>query len=210
MRETTIKIVDEGPIVQGEGYWTGTEMYHYRAAGCNVHCKWCDTNYDEDAKDVEYEDVRQKLRTVGLACRHSRACVLITGGEPLRQPALVDAIRYLLIDLSNLYVHIETNGSFGLDDLVSDRLWVACSPKWENSYCIWPGLQIDELKYVADDHLLPSNVHTSPAYNTWIMPCDYGPRNKAKTRASIQKAIAIAHETGARLGIQAHKFWGIK
>jgi organic radical activating enzyme len=205
MRETTIKIVDEGPIIQGEGFWTGTEMYHYRAAGCNVHCKWCDTNYDEGVKDVEYEDMRQRIKTL-----KNKKHVLFTGGEPLRQPALVDAIRYLLMDDMYVQIHVETNGSFGLDDVRNDRLWVACSPKWENSYCIWPDLQVNELKYVADDHLLPLNVHISPAYHTWIMPCDYGPRNKAKTLASIHKAISIAHETGARLGIQAHKFWGVK
>jgi organic radical activating enzyme len=39
------------------------------------------------------------------------------------------------------------------------------------------------------------------------MPCDY--KNHRRNKAMVEKAVRLCKETGAKLGIQAHKFWGL-
>ena len=40
--------------IQGEGAYTGYPAYFVRFAGCNVHCKFCDTAYAQNSMDGEF------------------------------------------------------------------------------------------------------------------------------------------------------------
>lgn len=73
--------------IQGEGKLVGVPSVFVRASGCNLRCTWCDTPYaswEPDGADVAVDEiVRQVLA-------HSARHVVITGGEPLIMPDVVE------------------------------------------------------------------------------------------------------------------------
>ena len=65
--------------IQGEGPYIGYKQLFIRLCSCNLHCKYCDTEFDiQNSKEYSKEEL---LRIVNenLDC-HS---VSFTGGEPL-------------------------------------------------------------------------------------------------------------------------------
>ena len=90
--------------LQGEGLWTGTPMFFIRLSGCNLNCKFCDTDYSH-----HYSDSIEGLVEKVLQSKAER--VVITGGEP----GLQDTIP-LVTSLHSYYlkVHVETNGTLPL------------------------------------------------------------------------------------------------
>lgn len=97
-----------------------------RTAGCNLDCKWCDTKYAQKGHELPMSEIVEKVRE--FPCQY----VVITGGEPLVQPATLN----LCNRLSNLNYHttVETNGTLNIpmpDVLGIDLLSI--SPKLSNS-----------------------------------------------------------------------------
>ena len=76
--------------IQGEGTWTGTPAVFVRLAGCNLNCRFCDTDYALRAFASPGEIVTQ-VRELGGAC----PMVVLTGGEPLAQRESSDLIAAL-------------------------------------------------------------------------------------------------------------------
>jgi len=131
--------------IQGEGPFAGTRAVFVRLAGCNLRCPTCDTDYTTDARDVAVESLAVTVNDAmlgevkwhhantggndGRKILASRSVVVITGGEPMRQEALVPFVRHLILDYG-LTVQIETNGTLGLEDLpwLSGKLSVVVSP----------------------------------------------------------------------------------
>ena len=100
-----MKIAEIFLSLQGEGLRQGTPCLFVRFSGCNLACRWCDTQYarsggTETSCDKILEEVwRQNPRSV-----------CITGGEPLLQ---TDALLPLLVSLHRrgIAIDIETNGT---------------------------------------------------------------------------------------------------
>ena len=100
-----MKIAEIFLSLQGEGLRQGTPCLFVRLSGCNLACRWCDTQYarsggTETSCDKILEEVwRQNPRSV-----------CITGGEPLLQ---TDALLPLLVSLHRrgIAIDIETNGT---------------------------------------------------------------------------------------------------
>lgn len=100
-----MKIAEIFLSLQGEGLRQGTPCLFVRLSGCNLACRWCDTQYarsggTETSCDKILEEVwRQNPRSV-----------CITGGEPLLQN---DALLPLLVSLHRrgIAIDIETNGT---------------------------------------------------------------------------------------------------
>lgn len=117
--------------LQGEGRGTGLPAVFVRASLCNLHCRWCDTDYtwnwegspfvhDRDG-EPGYRKYRREEQIVDLpvaevadraarwGCRH----FVFTGGEPLLQEAdwvaLAAALRERLGD--GCRFEVETNGT---------------------------------------------------------------------------------------------------
>ena len=92
--------------VQGEGMLTGTPSAFVRTSGCNLRCTWCDTPYASWSPEGVEMSVAEVLADVR---RHPCTHVVVTGGEPMIQPAIVELTNAL--HDSGLHITIETAGT---------------------------------------------------------------------------------------------------
>src|SRR3954463_14537334 len=75
--------------IQGEGKLTGVPSVFVRASGCNLRCTWCDTPYaswDPEGENLPVDEIVRRVRE--LAPRSARHVVL-TGGEPMIMPDVI-------------------------------------------------------------------------------------------------------------------------
>ena len=101
-----MKIAEIFYSVQGEGVFTGTPSVFVRTSGCNLRCTWCDTPYTSWSPEGAEMSVAEVLAEVRS---HPSAHVVVTGGEPMIQPALVELTNAL--HDSGLHITIETAGT---------------------------------------------------------------------------------------------------
>jgi organic radical activating enzyme len=122
--------------IQGEGPFAGRTSVFVRLAGCNLQCPMCDTEYTKRTL-LTSDEILHRVRTAlygGTLSPSNRQTyyrakplVVITGGEPLRQP-IAHIIRVLLGN--GFAVQIETNGTlFQQLPFEHDDLTIVCSPK---------------------------------------------------------------------------------
>ncbi len=111
--------------VQGEGTLTGTPSVFVRTSGCNLRCTWCDTPYTSWAPEGDGMSLPD---IVGEVRRHPAAHVVVTGGEPMVQPAIVELTQ--LLRGAGMHITIETAGTVWAP-VVCDLMSI--SPKLANS-----------------------------------------------------------------------------
>jgi 7-carboxy-7-deazaguanine synthase len=120
-----VKIAEIFFSIQGEGMLVGVPSVFVRTSGCNLRCTWCDTPYTSWQPEGEELSVDQiAARVTGFHASH----VVVTGGEPMIAPGIVDLTRRLRDD--QLHITVETAGTVHLRvecDLMS------ISPKLSNS-----------------------------------------------------------------------------
>jgi 7-carboxy-7-deazaguanine synthase len=69
--------------IQGEGIRAGRVSVFVRLAGCDLHCRWCDTPYalsKEQGEEMNLAEIMEQVEN--YACE----TVVVTGGEPLIWP----------------------------------------------------------------------------------------------------------------------------
>jgi len=136
--------------IQGEGVTIGIPTTFVRLTGCNLRCKWCDTQYAyEEGEELTVAEVVERIGEYGS----EQVC--ITGGEPLVQK---EVPRFLDILLNDGYlVTLETNGSLSIEPLpCSDGLMVSmdikCPGSGEHSKMDFNNIEIlgpgDQLKFI--------------------------------------------------------------
>ena len=111
--------------VQGEGMLTGVPSVFVRTGVCNLRCTWCDTPYaswNPDGAEVALDDVLAKA--LGFGARH----VVVTGGEPMIEPAVVELTERLRA--AGQHITIETAGTV-FKPVVCNLMSI--SPKLSNS-----------------------------------------------------------------------------
>ncbi|QOJ01843.1 MAG: 7-carboxy-7-deazaguanine synthase QueE [Phycisphaeraceae bacterium] len=111
--------------VQGEGKLTGVPSWFVRLSGCNLRCGWCDTPYaswSPEGRRVRIADL------IGLAEASGVRHAVITGGEPMIFPGVVELSRGL--SSAGLHVTVETAGTV---DLAAHADLMSVSPKLRNS-----------------------------------------------------------------------------
>jgi 7-carboxy-7-deazaguanine synthase len=109
---------------QGEGVYSGLTAVFVRVGGCNLSCKWCDTEYAIDPS-AEYKQMTPE-EVAGEVLKFDTKHVVITGGEPMlyrrKLVRLTDILRK-----EGRYVTIETNGTIFTTGLRADL--ISISPK---------------------------------------------------------------------------------
>ena len=110
----TFQLAEHFISINGEGQCAGELALFLRFAGCNLRCDWCDTAW-ACGKDAPHEDVtlRQIEQIAADAAAQGVRNVTLTGGEPLLQKHIANAIR-MLADMG-LHTEIETNGAVPLE-----------------------------------------------------------------------------------------------
>lgn len=131
---------DESEIfytVQGEGPRTGVPTIFLRVSGCNLNCKWCDTQYtwNWDVFDQDSEQLKMPIEeVVEKILKTDCKSLVITGGEPTLQSNALCEMIDLLRTKGTYFIEMETNGSkVPSDELYSRVDEFNVSPKLEHS-----------------------------------------------------------------------------
>src|SRR5438874_11501136 len=90
--------------IQGESSHAGRLCVFVRLTGCNLRCRWCDSEYTfAGGEKMSIDAVMDRVRS------YETKLVEITGGEPLAQAEAFDLIKSLCDE--GYEVLIETSGS---------------------------------------------------------------------------------------------------
>lgn len=198
--------------IQGEGPYAGRPAVFVRLGGCNLACDFCDTDFENDMPQALGDLLREVER---LAANEQgarvRRLVVITGGEPLRQPIapLCEALLARGFD-----VQIETNGT--LFRPLPAAVQIVCSPK--NSGKGYAPLRpdmlarADALKFIvsatrAGYGEVPEVGQSGRDIPIYVQPMDEG--DEALNRRNRDYALALAQRFGYRLSLQIHKILNI-
>src|SRR5215218_7995379 len=82
-----MKIAELFYSIQGEGKLAGLPSVFVRASGCNLRCSWCDTPYaswEPEGTDLPVDEIVRRVR------EYPRPYVVVTGGEPMIMPDVVE------------------------------------------------------------------------------------------------------------------------
>lgn len=149
--EAALRVTEIFCSIQGESTHAGWPCVFVRLTGCNLRCRWCDTEYAfHGGEKLAVSEVVERVHGFGVRR------VEITGGEPLLQRATPELASRLLAE--GYEVLCETSGERDIDLLPSGvrRIVDFKAPgsgesarnDWENVGRLRPG---DEVKIVVAD-----------------------------------------------------------
>lgn len=198
-----------GPTLQGEGSHVGTCVVFLRFAGCNrwsglekdrqhSFCSFCDTDF-RDGQSLTAETILDRLNALGGPKR-----VVITGGEPTLQ---INAELLTVLKNDGYEIHLETNGSRSLGNLLSLIDHITLSPKQARAetkleHC-------DDLKVLfplKNNLVTPEAFSDFPAKKRFLQPVmDNVYEN------NLKETVAWIYQSPEwRLSLQTHKIAGVQ
>ena len=213
MNQSSIWVTETFLSIQGESTHAGRLCFFIRLAGCNLQCRYCDTQYSASLTDGKAELLDL---LVVKAVSSDVDLVEITGGEPLTQPETIPLCEKLLD--AGMTVLIETNGSMPVWELpegvirILDCKTPSSGESGSNLYKNYDFLTpADEIKFVIADRedydfsckIIREYDLSSKTPNLLFSPVwdRIAPRQLAEWM--------IADRPPARLQLQMHKLiWG--
>lgn len=192
MNETKYKINEIFRSVQTEGMNSGKSAIFVRFSGCNLDCKFCDTNHEtfvEMTKDEIDKEVEK------LSRGNSNVLVVFTGGEPTLQLKENEVIGL------NHPKAIETNGIIPAPSWIN---WVTISPKTKLPLAnLKRANEIKVLYSYFDDSYLKelTNLHC----HLYLQPLEKCGNMNIKDCVDFQML-----NPEWKLSIQWHKFTGVR
>jgi len=199
--------------IQGEGLHVGVAAVFIRLGGCNLACKFCDTDFEEFS-NLTLDEIISEIKVQALDDNGVRVrnWVIITGGEPFRQP--IEKFCDRLID-EGFKVQIETNGTLYRE--INHKVEIICSPKNTGTgyHQIRPDLlaRVTAFKFIiAANNDFYSGVPDIGQYDynaeIFIQPMDE--KNEQKNAANLEYTKNLAINKGYRLSLQIHKILNIR
>jgi 7-carboxy-7-deazaguanine synthase len=189
-----LQLVEIFYTVQGEGTHTGTPAVFVRLAGCNLACRFCDTDYAL-RYFASVDDVVARVGELGADC----PMVELTGGEPLAQSecvALVEALRR-----DGRRVHIESNGT--IESVLPEDVWLTVSPK--ERLAAKMAARANEAKLIVDGRVPREWVQAFPPDTPMFLQ----PEGNKPANVALAYEAAKAEPRRFRLSLQTHKFIGV-
>ena len=200
------------PTLQGEGPFAGMPAVFVRLGGCNLACSFCDTEF-EDFDEMSLRDIIGEVESLAKSSVNAKArkLVVITGGEPLRQP--IELLCQTLLD-DGFDVQIETNGTIWRE--LPKAVDVVCSPKATNGtyFPVRDDVlqRASALKFIVSEHLagygdvpeVGQDKFDTPVY---VQPMDE--YDEIKNQENLMLATRLAMQNGYRLSVQLHKIIGV-
>ena len=120
-----MKIAEIFYSLQGEGILVGAPSVFVRTSGCNLRCSWCDTPYtswNPEGEELSLEEI------VAAVSAYRAPYVVLTGGEPMIAPRVIELTR--LLRAAGAHLTIETAGTV-FQEVECDLMSI--SPKLRNS-----------------------------------------------------------------------------
>ncbi len=209
---TTLEIKSIFRTIQGEGPFVGMPAVFIRLGGCNLACNFCDTDF-EDFNILTINSIIEEVKKLTINIK----LVVITGGEPFRQP--IELLCHKLINLDYI-VQIETNGTLYRN--LPDKVHIVCSPKVtkngtrKNGYSLLRDdllSRINAIKFLVAKNIpeysnIPEVGQSKYNIPVFIQPMDQN--NPLLNKQNEKLAIDLALKYGHRLSIQIHKILGIE
>jgi 7-carboxy-7-deazaguanine synthase len=196
------------PTFQGEGPFTGYPAIFVRLGGCNLACKFCDTEF-EDFKKISQEKLVEEIKE---KAQNKRKLIVITGGEPLRQH--IGPLCAELISLG-FNVQIETNGLIYQE--LPSQVFIVCSPKANSRgvYSKTHPLLVSKIgaykflisKFHKGYDAVPDLSDKNISAQIYVQPMDE--YDEQKNAINKKLTLEIAEKKGYNLCLQTHKIWGI-
>lgn len=150
-REDRLRVTEIFHSIQGESTFAGRPCVFVRLTGCQMRCRWCDTEYAFHGGAWRGRDeVLDEVAALGCPL------VEVTGGEPLLQPGTPPLLAALCD--RGYEVLLETGGGLdvsGVDPRVRRIVDVKCPGSGEAEHNRWENLELlrptDEVKFVVAD-----------------------------------------------------------
>lgn len=194
--------------LQGEGPNVGTPAIFIRLGGCNLACSFCDTAF-EDYQEISLEAILKRVEQLSLNNDENRSInlIVITGGEPFRQP--ISPLCDILLDLG-FNVQIETNGTIYRE--VPQEVEIICSPKVvDHKYLsVRPDLlsRITAFKFLISSKIEAYSTVPELGQKEYNIPVYVQAMDEYDLQINAQNeklAVDMAINNGYRLSYQIHK-----
>jgi 7-carboxy-7-deazaguanine synthase len=201
------------PTLQGEGPYVGHPSVFIRLGGCNLACSFCDTEFDS-YQNISLEKIIEKTLELAKSPEGKivRKLIVITGGEPLRQP--IGRLCDELVKLDFL-VQIETNGTIFRN--LNSAVKIICSPKNVDGkyYEIRPDLlsRINAFKFIISKSQKNYSEIAEVGQSKFNIPVYAQPMDEydeAKNLANLEYTKNLCEKGGYLFSLQMHKILGIK
>ncbi|GHT50122.1 7-carboxy-7-deazaguanine synthase [Bacteroidia bacterium] len=198
--------------LQGEGGRQGEASIFIRLTGCNLHCAYCDTDF-EDGREMPLELILMYIR------HYPCHWIVWTGGEPTLQ--LTDEVLYFF-KKKGYKQAVESNGTQKLSAIFD---YTVVSPKGKDiSYAKKNNPQVDEVRLpFASDSKLPEIKSLPKAKEYFLSPLFFDRGRYEKVSELEKKLDEIATNKNIdycvdtvldnpkwRLSVQMHKLIGIE